>query len=92
MSAVVSVRTPGGVADRDPARGAGGEIDVVDPDRHLGDDAQLRSGGVQQVGVDAVGDQADDAVNARDLCQQRFARGRRVVGPDVQSEALVAQQ
>ena len=40
------------VADDDSALARGVEVDVVDPDRIVRDDAELRSGGVEERGVD----------------------------------------
>ena len=43
----------GRVRDDDPAAAGGVEVDVVDPDRVVGDDAQLRPGGLEVGVVDA---------------------------------------
>ena len=51
----------GRAADGDAARGAGLEVDVVDADGVVGDDLQLRAR-VQQRGVDALGEQAQQGV------------------------------
>ena len=60
------------------ARAARRDIDVVVADRNVGDDLQLRSGGVQDGGVDGVGQQAHDRVLAGNAPQQ-FVTGNRLV-------------
>ena len=50
------------VADDDSALTRGGEVDVVDPDRVVRDDAQLRAGGVEIRGVDRHRGSDDDPI------------------------------
>ena len=73
----------GRIADRDASRGAGREIDVVDPDGHLRHHLELRSRRLEHGFVDAVGDQADQAVDAANMFKQVVAPGREVARPDV---------
>ena len=70
----------------DAALGAGRHIHIVDADRHLRDDAQLRAGGVQHFGIDPIGDQANDSVHAARVRVQRFALRREIAGPDIELE------
>ena len=92
-SAVVSVSTPGVLPTGNAPRGAGREIDVVDPDGHLRHHLELRSRRLEHGFVDAVGDQADDAVNAANMFEQVVAPWREVARPDVEFEVgIVAQR
>jgi hypothetical protein len=52
---------PGRVADRDRPNGRGGEIDVVEADRHQGDPLE-RGSGVEETTIDGVGEKAEQAV------------------------------
>ena len=55
----------GRVADDDAALARRVEVDVVDPDRVVRDDAELRAGRVEERGVDGDRGRDDDAVRAR---------------------------
>ena len=57
------VEHPWRVADRDPELGSGGDVDVVVAHGHVGDDLQPRRARPQDVGVDAIGEDADDRVD-----------------------------
>ena len=57
------VEHPWRVADRDPELGRGGDVDVVVAHRHVGDDLQPRHARPQDVGVDPIGEDADDRVD-----------------------------
>ena len=76
----------GRVAHGDAAGGAGGQIDVIHAHRHLTDDLELRAGRVQQAGVDAVGEQGDEAIDASDAAQKVIVGGRAGLGPHIQSQ------
>src|SRR5258705_715623 len=78
----------GGVADRDSARGAGWDVDVVEADREVADDLQLRAGAVEELVVDVVGEERQDAFAAFDRAQQRVARGWELVLPDLRVACL----
>ena len=58
-SAEARSRTPGVLVTVTPAVYRGRQIDIVVPDRDVRDDLQLRPGGGQQIGIDALG-QCDD--------------------------------
>ncbi len=60
----------GCVADDDPACVGGLHVDVVVADCHLADHLELRSGGVHQGGVDAVGQHTEQAIDAMHALQQ----------------------
>ncbi len=60
------VEHPRRVADRDPELGSGGEVDVVVAHGHVGDDLQPRRARPQDVGVDAIGEDADHRVHVGD--------------------------
>jgi len=78
------------MADRQAAGGAGRNVDVVVADGHLADHAQAR-GGVQQGGIDPVGEQAEQAISAgRPLAQDVVGR-RQLVLPQI-DRAGVAEQ
>ena len=72
----------GRVADADAARGAGGHVDVVEPDREVADHLQLRRG-VEQRAVDAVGEQRHQAVAVLHPVAQDLVAGRQLIGPQV---------
>ena len=55
---------PGGVGHDHAALGAGGDVDVVVPHDHVGDDPQTRPGGIQQLRVDPVDHHGDQRVDA----------------------------
>ena len=82
MSAVASVSTPGVLPTRDAARGGGGHVDVVEADREVADDLEPRRG-VEQRGVDPVGQQRHQAVAVGDLLPQHLVRRRQRLGPDL---------
>ena len=63
----------GCVGDDDATPRALLETDVVEADGVVRDDAKLRPGGIEQLGVDAIGEHGDEAVAARDPREQ-FAR------------------
>ena len=65
-----------GVGDDDVALRAGGDVDVVVPDGHVGHALQLRACCIQQFTVDLLGQQRDERVGALDTCQQLGARDR----------------
>ena len=65
-SAVVSVSTPGVLPTGTPRRVQAGDVDVVEADREVADDLELRPGRVQQLVVHPVGQQRQHAVHARD--------------------------
>jgi hypothetical protein len=67
-----------GVGDQDPARGRGLEVDVVVAHRDVGHDAQGRAGGVQELTVDPVRDEADHGGRAGDGPEE-IGPGERVV-------------
>jgi hypothetical protein len=64
-----------------PLRAARRHVDVVVTHRHRADHPQLRAGCIEHCGVDAVGDQAVDAFDARRQLQELSARERRIVVP-----------
>ena len=66
----------GRVGHDNAARAAGGDVDVVVADGDVGDDLQLRPGGIEHRGIDRFGEQADDRVLAADALQQLLARDR----------------
>ena len=74
-SAVDSVSTSGVLPDRDAARGGRLDVDVVHADRVVRDRAQLRRG-VDQLGVDRVGEQRQQALQLGRARQQLGARRR----------------
>ena len=73
----------GRVADRDAALRARRDVDVVEPDREVADDLELRPGPVEELVVDAVGEQRQDAVAALDRAEEGVARRRQLVLPDL---------
>ena len=87
-SAVVSVRTPGVLPTGDPPPRAGRHVDVVEPDRVVGDDPQAGTRRVEQLVVDAVGEQREEAIHAGDPPQQLVARRRQLVLPQVEGTCL----
>ena len=73
----------GRVADRDPARGGGVDVDVVVADGVVGD--RLEVGGVlDQRGVDPVGDRGQERVRVVDVFCELLVGGRQPVGPDLE--------
>src|SRR5439155_18169429 len=70
------------VANRDPTPGARRDVDVVEADRVVADHAELRTGRVEQLVVDTVGEEREDAVAARNGVEQLGAWRRKLVGPD----------
>ena len=66
---------------------AGLEIDIVEADGDVGDDAQIRSGGEQFV-VDFFGEQADQRVFAGDAPQYFGARRAFGRGPEIGVEKV----
>ena len=82
-SAVVSVRTPGVLPTGDAAPRARGHVDVVEADGVVADDPELRPGRVEELVVDPVGQQRQDAIAAGDAAQELVARRRQLVRPDV---------
>ena len=65
----------GCVRDHDPAPPARVQVDVVDPDRVVRDDAQLRPGRVEQLVVDAVGEHQHQPVLAGHAPEELLALG-----------------
>ena len=78
----------GGAADRDRALGGGEQVDVVDADGIVGDHPQPRSAG-DQLAIDAVGEQAEDAVGGGRPLQQPLPPGGQWTPP--QLDLVVAQ-
>ena len=72
----------GRVPDRDPPPGAGWHVDVVEADRVVRDDLEPGARGVEQLVVDPVGQQRQDAVAAGHGAQELVARRRELVLPD----------
>ena len=81
-SAVASSSTPGVFVTTTPRRVASGDVDVVVPDRDVGDDAQLRTGGVEELGVDPLGQRDDGGGRAGDVAEQAVPLGRRLLADD----------
>ena len=73
----------GRVAGRDAAPGAGVDVDVVEADREVAHDLQLRAGRVEKLVVDRIGEEGEEAVLAGRPPQQLVARRRQLVGPQV---------
>ena len=71
------------VADGDPPPGARRDVDVVEADGVVADDLELRPGGVEELVVDPVREQRQDAVAPGDPPQQLVPRRRQLVLPDV---------
>ena len=67
-----------------PRRVALVEVDVVEADGVVRDDAQLRPGGVEQLGVDAVGQHRHEPVAAGDAREQLVTRRRQLLVVDVE--------
>jgi hypothetical protein len=67
----------GGVGDHHAPLGAGRHVDVVEADRDVGDDAQVRAR-VQQRLIDRLADHADQPLLAAQAREQLRARHRRV--------------
>ena len=65
---------PGGVGHDHAALGAGGDVDVVVPHDHVGDDPQTRPGGIQQLRVDPVDHHRDERVDAGHRREQLVSR------------------
>ena len=86
ISAVASVSTSGVLETDDPAPLALLEVDVVEADGVVRDDAKLRPGGVQQLGVDAVGQHRQEPVAACSSREQLLAGGRQLFVVDVERE------
>ena len=78
-----AVEDAGGVGDGHARSFGRRQIDVVEPDRDVRDDLQLRSGGGQEIGIDALGQGDDGRASTRDA---RFELGavRRRFRPDPQ--------
>jgi hypothetical protein len=70
------------VADRDPAPRGLLEVDVVGPHGQVGHGLDRR-GGVEELGVDALGDDRQQGVGLRGALEQRVAWRRGVVVPHV---------
>ena len=79
------------VADRDPASSTGRDVDVVVADGVVADHPELWTGRVQQLLVDAIGEQGQDAVAAGHPAEQLIPRRRAVIGPDVGPAARLHQ-
>ncbi|MCH9020458.1 MAG: ASPIC/UnbV domain-containing protein, partial [Proteobacteria bacterium] len=60
----------GGVADGDATARAGGEIDVVEPDRIVDDGAQASARGVEECVVDLIVEHRNDGVDWRVVAQE----------------------
>ena len=88
-SATASVSTSGVFAIEDVARACRFEIDVVDADAVVGDDAELRPGAVEQLAVYARRQQRQDSVDAvdavgeRERLHERLVHARRQLAGDV---------
>ncbi len=63
-----------------PARSEFGDVDVVDPDRHVRDDPK-RWDGVEQRPIDAFSKHRQDAVRSRNECDELVTRGRDLPWP-----------
>ena len=72
----------GRVADGDAARRARSHVDVVEPDREVAHDLELRPRPIEELVVDAVGQERQDAVAALDGLEELLARRRQLVLPD----------
>lgn len=70
-----------GVRGHGTTRPDGRNIKVVVADGHIGDDLQLRSGGIEQFSVDPLGEQRHDGVGPGHPRQQFGAGNRLRVGP-----------
>ena len=85
------------IADRDAAARAGGHVDVVEADGEVADHPEAWASGVEQLVVDAIGEQGEQPIHATNALEQRGARRRQLVGPEVdleggeRGEALVRQ-
>ena len=79
-SAVASVSTPGVLVTSTPRSRAGGHVDVVEPDRDVGDHLEPRRR-TQEAGIDDVGEERHGGV-----------RGRQLLVPDLARDRLVALQ
>ncbi len=62
------------------------EVDVVEADGVVRDDAKLRPGGVEQLGVDAVGQHRHEAIATGHPREQLLARRRQLLVVDVERE------
>ena len=79
------------------ARVHAGDVDVVEADREVADDLELRPGPVEELVVDPVGEQRQDAVAALDRARGAASRGGgssscqivRVAGLEDRAQALV---
>ena len=80
----------GGVADRNAALRRLGDVAVVEADREVRDDLQLRRR-VEQLGVDLLGQQAEETVDVLDLLEENVARRRQVARPDLDLALLLQQ-
>ena len=69
----------GRVRDEDVARARGFEIDVVDADAVVRDDAELRPGAVEQLAVDRRRQHREDSVDALDAVGERERLRERLV-------------
>ena len=82
MSAVASVSTPGVLPTQTPRAVQAGDVDVVEADREVAHDLQPR-GGVEQSGVDAVGQERHEAVAVLHPRPQLVVRRRELIGPEI---------
>lgn len=75
---------PGCVADEHTPLGAGGHVDVVEPDCDVGDQLQSRTG-TQEAGIDDVGEERHRGIRGRQSLVPELVRDRLVAipGPDL---------
>ena len=86
ISAVASVSTSGVFDTTIPRRSHSVEVDVVEADGVVRDDAELRTGGIEQLRVHAVGQHRHEAVAARRARKKLRARRRQLLVVDVEPE------
>src|SRR6185436_7909970 len=76
------------VADGNAALRAGGDVDVVVADREVAHDLELRAGTIEELVIDAVREERQDAVAALDGLEERIAGRWQVVLPDLRVTGL----
>ncbi len=72
----------GGMPDRDARQRCGGEIDIVDADRQVADDAKARRRGNQR-GVDSVGHHRERTIRVAKAAAKFGVRRRSPIRPDL---------
>ena len=73
----------GSVADLDAAPTCFRDVDVVVADGEVADDAKLRAGRIEELGVDRLGQERQDAVAPDDSAEEFLARRGKTVLPEV---------